>query len=216
MRNENIKNYLLISIFAATLAGISIDLYNTFLDDGLINALGEFKFFTLQSNLLLLLYSGTELFLGKIPKTKLHSFVLGPITAYILLTGTVYLIILEPIYESYGLYKLSSVLMHYVSPSLMFTYWFIAENRRYSFIEVFKWLIYPIAFMIWGLFRAIVFKDYLYPFFDISEYGVAVGLYILLVAMGFAAMIVILIFINNFYLPKLNTKKEKIKVFRRK
>lgn len=215
MKNEKLKKYLLIFIFIVTLTGLSIDIYSRALEQGVVKAFGAFKFFTLQSNLLLLFYSATELFLGKIPKTKLHSFLLGPLTAYILLTGTVYLIILEPIYDLHGLERISSILLHYISPLLMFAYWLITEKRRYRFAEVFKWLIYPIAFMIWGLFRALLFKDYLYPFFDISEYGAAVGIYLLFVAMGFAAMIIMLIIINNYYLPSTKTKKEKIKVIRR-
>lgn len=215
MHKERLKNYLLIFIFLVTLAGISLDIYNRAIDRGLIFAFSAFKFFTIQSNLLLLFYSATELFLKKTPKTKLHNFILGPITAYILLTGIVYLIILEPIYELYGLERLSSVLLHYVSPVLMFTFWIVAEKRRYRFAEAFKWLIYPIVFMIWGLFLALLFNDYLYPFFDISLYGVYVGFYIVLVAMGFAAMIVMLIFINNFYLTNVKTTRQKITIFRR-
>lgn len=197
MNKEKCKNYLLLLIFVVTLAGISLDIYNRAIDRGIIYALFSFKYFTLQSNFLLLIYSATELFMGKIPKNKLHPFILGPITSYILLTGLVYLIILEPIYDLHGLERLSSVLLHYISPVLMFSYWLIAEKRRYHFNEFFKWLIYPIIFMIWGLFLALAFKDYLYPFFDIAEYGAYVGLYLLLVAMGFGVMILLVIFINN-------------------
>ncbi len=197
MNKEKCKNYLLLLIFLVTLAGISLDIYNRAIDRGIIYALFSFKYFTLQSNFLLLIYSATELFMGKIPKNKLHPFILGPITSYILLTGLVYLIILEPIYDLHGLERLSSVLLHYISPVLMFSYWLIAEKRRYHFNEFFKWLIYPIIFMIWGLFLALAFKDYLYPFFDIAEYGAYVGLYLLLVAMGFGVMILLVIFINN-------------------
>ena len=216
MNKDKIKDYLLLFIFAVTLVGISLDIYNRSIAKGLLYALSTFKYFTLQSNFLLLVYSATELFMKKVPKSKLHSYMLGPITAYILLTGIVYLIILEPIYELYGLEKLSSVLMHYVSPVLMFAYWLIAEKRRYHFLETFKWLIYPITFMIWGLFLALVFNDYLYPFFDIAEYGAYVGLYILLVAMGFTSMIILLIFINNFYLTNVKVERQKITVFKRK
>ncbi len=216
MNKENVKNYLLFFIFAVTLAGISLDIYNRTIARGIIYGLSTFKYFTLQSNFLLLIYSATELFMKKVPKSKLHTYMLGPITSYILLTGVVYLVILEPIYELYGLEKFSSVLMHYISPVLMFAYWLIAEKRRYKFSEAFKWLIYPIAFMIWGLLLAIFFSDYLYPFFDIAEYGLYVGLYLLLVAMGFSSMIILLIFINNFYMTDASTQGRKVKPIRGK
>jgi hypothetical protein len=54
--------------------------------------------------------------------------------------------------------------------------------------------------MLWGLLLAFWFEDYLYPFFDIAQYGAFVAIYLVLVAIGFLAMILLLFFINNFYL----------------
>ncbi len=66
--------------------------------------------------------------------------------------------------------------------------------------------------MAWGLYRALVFDDYLYPFFDTQKYGMFVAVYLLMVAIGFSCMILLLIFINNNYLTNKRVAKKVKKV----
>ncbi len=162
-----------------------------------MKGLSDFKFFTLQSNALVLFFAAGRLFVRKVNIQNYIRMAFGPLTSYILLTGIVYLIILEPIYELYGAERVASSILHYVTPPLMFLLWILTENRRYSYSEVFKWLIYPLLFMGWGLFRAFAFNDYLYPFFDLEKYGLYVSAYLFMVALGFSVMILLIIFINN-------------------
>ncbi len=199
---------LLWIILIVTFCGITLDIYNHSPGGNVFKGLSNFKFFTLQANALILIYSFTALFLKKLSDREFFKKALGPITSYIMLTGFVYLIILEPIYELYGMERLSSTLLHYISPPLMFIYWIYTEKRRYSYDEFLRWMTYPMIFMVWGLFRAIVLGDYLYPFFDTSLYGVYVSIYLFLVSVGFSCMILLFIFINNNYLTnKRRTKK---------
>lgn len=201
MTNKGSHSTILLWLaFVASLCGILLDIYNKTVVDGFVQALTTFKYFTLQSNLLVVLVSSGLLFLkeGKV-KTIAKNY-LGAVTSYILLTGIVYLIILEPIYELYGRERIASVLLHYVVPPAVLAYWLLNEKRRYQFKEILKWLCYPVIFMLWGLLLAFWFEDYLYPFFDIAQYGAFVAIYLVLVAIGFLAMILLLFFINNFYL----------------
>jgi hypothetical protein len=147
-------------------------------------------------------YASIVLFSKRLSKRGFVVFMKGPLTSYIALTGLVYLIILEPIYDLDGLERTASVFLHYVVPPLMFLWWISTEERRYSLRELPKWLLYPVLFMVWGLFLAVAKGDYLYPFFDVSKYGMFVTLYLLLVAIGFASLVVLLVFINNFYLKR--------------
>ena len=199
MKNEIIKGVILGLLLAVTLTGISIDIYNNSNGESFFSGFITFKYFTLQSNALVLLYCSLILFSGKSLKSFVAKVATGPLTAYILLTGLVYLIVLEPISDLYGLQRVSSSLLHYVSPVVMLIYWFLFEERRYRYGEFYKWLIYPVIFLMWGLFRAIVLSDYLYPFFDIEAIGGLVVPYIFAVASGFALMSLILIYINNRY-----------------
>lgn len=200
MNRDILKKTLLWAIFTSALIGISLDVYNNSDGGDILKGLSNFKFFTLQSNGLILIYAFVSIFFKRYNSINVFNNTLGPVTSYIVLTGVVYLIILEPIYELYGMERLSSTILHYITPPLMFLFWVLFEERRYSYGEFFRWLIYPLAFMVWGLFRALVFNDYLYPFFDIKKYGLFVSAYLLMVAIGFSCMILLFIFINNNYL----------------
>jgi hypothetical protein len=197
-----VSYYLLWIVFSSAFIGIGIDLYNKFVSGGVLHALSTFKYFTLQSNLLVLIYAFVILFCVRLSKNSFVLFMKGPLTSYIVLTGLVYLIILEPIYDLEGLERIASVFLHYVVPPLMFLWWILSEQRSYSLREVPKWLVYPVLFMVWGLFLALVEGDYLYPFFDVSQYGIYVALYILFVAIGFVSLVVLLIFINIFFIKR--------------
>lgn len=207
MKGDKFKLFILQSLFLVALTGISIDVYNNSEGGTLLSGLSTFKYFSLQSNAMVLLFSAGILFFKNVSQKSWFLYTLGPLTAYILLTGLVYLIILEPIYDLEGLKRVSSVLLHYVTPSLMFAYWFMAETRRYRYGEIFKWLIYPVIFMVWGLMLAIIRNDYLYPFFDTEQYGANVAIYLMLVAIGFSSMIMLIIFINNTFLTEREARR---------
>ena len=202
MKKDRVKQLLLWAILVTAILGISTDVYNNSEGGTLFYGLRTFKYFTLQSNALVLIFSAISLFSMRISQKEWFNYTLGPLTAYIMLTGIVYLIILEPIYDSEGLKRFSSIVLHYITPPLMFAFWIIREKRRYSYNEIFKWLAYPLLFMVWGLFQALVRRDYLYPFFDTSQYGANVAIYLILVAIGFSSMIMVLIFINNTFLTQ--------------
>ncbi len=212
MNRDLIKKTLLWAIFTSALIGISLDVYNNSDGGDILKGLSNFKFFTQQSNGLILIYAFVSIFYKRYNSIKVFNNTLGPVTSYIVLTGVVYLIILEPIYELYGMERLSSSILHYVTPPLMSLFWVLFEERRYSYGEFFWWLIYPLVFMAWGLFRALVFNDYLYPFFDIQKYGLFVSAYLLMVAIGFSCMMLLLIFINNNYLTNRKGVKRMKKV----
>lgn len=207
MKGDNLKLFILRSLLIVALTGISVDVYNNSEGGTFISGLSTFKYFSLQSNAMVMLFSAGTLFCKSISQKSLFRYALGPLTAYLLLTGLVYLIVLEPIYDSVGLKRVSSVLLHYVTPSLMFVYWYMAETRRYPYVEIFKWLIYPVIFMVWGLMLAIFRNDYLYPFFDTEQYGANVAIYLMLVAIGFSSMIMLIIFINNTFLTEREARR---------
>lgn len=202
MKESRIEKILLWMLLISTFSGITLNTINHSDGGDILKGLSDFKFFTLQSNALVLLFAAGLLFAGKESISGKLRFVTGALTSYIMLTGTVYLIILEPIYELYGSERLASSILHYITPPLMFLYWITCEKRRYSYREFIKWLSYPLIFMGWGLFRAFAYKDYLYPFFDLEKYGAFVSVYLLMVAIGFTCMILLIMFINNTYLRR--------------
>ncbi|MCK9628122.1 MAG: Pr6Pr family membrane protein [Bacteroidales bacterium] len=192
MRKNDLKKLILALVLITTAQGIGIDVYVNSLDGGILKGLSIFKYFTLQSNALVLVYSLLALANFRAMSEKVwFKKALTPVTSYIMLTGITFLIILAPTSTAQGLQKVASDLLHYLVPSLMFFYWIVFEERELRYSYVWSWIIYPFIFMFWGLYLAIIKGDYLYPFFDISKLGIMIVPYL-------AGMTVAVILIGSF------------------
>jgi hypothetical protein len=198
MKSLKLKKPVLAIISLLSLSGILIDVYANFLKGGIVASISIFKYFTLQSNFFVFVFSFLALcdfrFVTDKPDFKK---LLSPITSYIFLTGITYLIILAPTSHAVGLQKTASILLHYIVPPLMFLYWLFFEDRKLKYNDIWTWMIYPFLFMLWGLGLAIIKGDYLYPFFDISKLGVLVVPYLMAMALAFASIGLLLVFLNR-------------------
>lgn len=189
---------LLLIIFITTFLGVAIDIYANTVDYNIWKGLSIFKFFTIQSNMLIMLYSFVALTnLNNWQESVFFKNLLSPITSYIMLTGITFAILLAPTSTVQGLHKVASDLLHYLAPPMMFFYWIIFEERKLEYKFTLKWLIYPVLFMIWGLFLAFAFQDYLYPFFDLPKFGNFLYIYLLLMAASTTAISIFLVFVNK-------------------
>ncbi len=198
MQRKDFRQLLLLIIFITTFLGVAIDIYANTIDYSIWKGLSIFKFFTLQSNVLIMIYSFVALTnFKKWPEADFFKKLLSPITSYIMLTGITFAILLAPTSTAQGLHKVASDLLHYLAPPMMFFYWIIFEERKLEYKFTLKWLIYPVLFMIWGLFLAFTFQDYLYPFFDIPKFGGFLYIYLLLMTVSTTAISVFLVFINK-------------------
>ncbi|OFY43381.1 MAG: hypothetical protein A2X18_00055 [Bacteroidetes bacterium GWF2_40_14] len=185
-------------IFITTFLGVAIDIYANTVDYNIWKGLSIFKFFTIQSNMLIMLYSFVALTnLNNWQESVFFKNLLSPITSYIMLTGITFAILLAPTSTVQGLHKVASDLLHYLAPPMMFFYWIIFEERKLEYKFTLKWLIYPVLFMIWGLFLAFAFQDYLYPFFDLPKFGNFLYIYLLLMAASTTAISIFLVFVNK-------------------
>jgi hypothetical protein len=198
MKSVTLKKPVLAIISLISLSGILIDVYANFLKGGIVASISIFKYFTLQSNLFVFVFSFLALcdfrFVTDRPGFKK---LLSPITSYIFLTGVTYLIILAPTSNAAGLQKVATVLLHYCTPPLMFLYWLFFEDRKLKYNDIWAWMIYPFLFMLWGLGLAIIKGDYLYPFFDISKLGILVVPYLMAMALAFALIGFLLVFLKK-------------------
>ncbi len=198
MRRRNFRQLLLSLVFVVTLLGIAIDVYANTIDANIWKGLSIFKFFTIQANTLIMIYSFAALSnIGGYTNTLAFKNLLSPLTSYIVLTGLTFAILLAPTSTAEGLHKVASDILHYLSPPLMFFYWLIFEERELEYKFTANWLIYPVLFMIWGLFLAFTFGDYLYPFFDLQKFGYFLILYLLLMALSVTAIGLFLVFVNK-------------------
>jgi len=179
MRKKDLKKLILALVLITTVQGIGIDIYVNSAEGGIWEGLSIFKYFTLQSNALVMLYALLALInFRSMTEKEWFKRALTPVTSYIMLTGITFLIILAPTSNSQGLQRVASDLLHYLVPSLMFFYWIVFEERELQYSYIWSWIIYPFVFMFWGLYLAIMKEDYLYPFFDINKLGILIVPYL--------------------------------------
>lgn len=146
----------------------------------------SFLFFTIQSNLIVFVWYIISLYTHYTNRTSkyLKPVYKGAMTSYITLTFLVFLTILEPIYQPTGLHLISSVLLHYVVPFLVIVDWVLfEETKSYQYRFIFLWLTYPLGYMVYGLLIALIFEKYLYPFFNISQFGFLIIPFILVLTL---------------------------------
>jgi hypothetical protein len=92
----------------------------------------------------------------------------GCATTAILLVGIVYHFILKDIWEPTGAQWLADVMLHYVTPILALIYWIAyPPTNKVTITELFKWLLYPLAYLLYVLIRGEIVNLYPYPFIDL-------------------------------------------------
>ena len=133
-----------------------------------------FSFFTILTNILVALFLTTSVFrLKKFPfNLFLAKGTLTAITAFIVIVGLVYQIVLRQIWEPTGLQYIIDELLHTIIPLFMLGYWFFNIRKEDLLLKhVFKWLIYPTIYLIFIIVRGYLSGYYPYPFLNIEEIG---------------------------------------------
>ena len=133
-----------------------------------------FSAFTILTNLLVTIYCTKQLVLmrqrKKIDQNKPAT--LTALTVFILIVGIVYHIMLKPIWKPEGLTMLLSEIHHTLIPIGVLLLWIITENKESVEIKkLFKWLIYPIAYISFVLIRGHFSNYYPYPFLNVHALG---------------------------------------------
>ncbi len=138
-----------------------------------------FSYYTILTNILVAC-SFTALFLQS-RSGKVRFFTKpGVLTAtmiYIIVVGMVYNLILRHLWEPQGLQRVVDELLHTVIPLLFVLYWFIAAPKEgIQWKSIFRWLIYPLVYLIIILLLGSMSGFYPYPFIDVSELGYSIAL----------------------------------------
>ncbi|MFT3907826.1 MAG: Pr6Pr family membrane protein [Ferruginibacter sp.] len=129
------------------------------------------SYFTITTNLLvaiccttLLVKPGNQFFSSQ--KT------LTAITAYILVVGIVYNLILRSMWNPTGLQKIVDEILHVVVPLMFLFYWiFFTRKNKLEWTAILPWLIYPLVYLIFILLRGTASGYYPYPFMNVDELG---------------------------------------------
>ena len=130
-----------------------------------------FGFFTILTNILVaLFFTGRDL--GTAVTYELGS--LTAITVYIFIVGIVYQVLLRHLWQPAGLQFVVDELLHSVIPLLTLLFLYRCENKsalRYNQVQ--RWLIYPMAYLIFILVRGYFSGFYPYPFVDVTQIGLS-------------------------------------------
>jgi len=132
------------------------------------------SYYTIQTNLLIAV-AMTSIWL--FPTSNLGRFfsktsVLTAIAVYILIVGLIYATVLKGIWQLTGLFKLTDVLLHELSPVTYLLFWFFVvpkESLRWSLL--FPWAVFPLTYLFYALCRGAYTGDYPYPFVNAAKFG---------------------------------------------
>lgn len=150
-----------------------------------------FSFFTILTNILVALYFSFEV-LRRAPSKSLssHGGALTALTVYITVVGLGYQILLRHIWDPTGLQRIVDELLHSVIPALVILYWYLyAPKSALRYQQLFVWLLYPLAYLIYVLLRGSFSDFYPYPFINLPALGLTA---VLMNSLGFAMVFIAL------------------------
>jgi hypothetical protein len=131
-----------------------------------------FSYFTILTNILVTLYFTSQIFNLKTFKFLKNDSALTAITAFILIVGLVYQVVLRWIWQPTGFQMIIDELLHSVMPVYMLVYWFLYVNAsNLKPRNLFAWLVYPFMYFIFIMIRGHFSNFYPYPFIDVSSIG---------------------------------------------
>ncbi len=133
-----------------------------------------FSFFTILTNILVAL-SFSQLYSKGIsasgplltrPKT------LTATAVYITIVGLIYNVILRFLWAPKGWDRLADEMLHSVIPVFYALFWFFfVPKKDIQWKNIFPWLIYPLLYLGYTLFRGSFVNWYPYPFIDVAKIG---------------------------------------------
>lgn len=172
------------------------------LSRGNFNIVNFFSFFTIESNILaclVLVVSSMKLLKGK--ETYTLEVFRGGATLYMVMTGIIYFFLLSGLEESLQTpIPFVNVVLHYVGPIVMAFDWLIDSGRfKIAFTTGLSWLVFPLVYVGYSLFRGIVVNWYPYPFLNPTDDGYFQVLMVSLIILPFIVALVYLITLSTKY-----------------
>lgn len=149
-----------------------------------------FSFYTILTNILVAICYTTLIRKGKWFSFFSSSKTLTAITVYIVIVGAVYNLILRHIWQPQGLQLIVDELLHSVNPVLflLFRIFFVkkaglkyhevelsihSHGEKIHFMNAFRWLLYPLIYLLYILVRGSFAHWYPYPFVDVDQLGIS-------------------------------------------
>ena len=139
----------------------------------LLATIRYFSYFTILSNIAVALVCswvafGTAARIESLFATRLR----GAAALYIAVTGGIYVTVLRSLWQPQGAQWLADMLLHYVVPLLYLLLWLaFSPKGRLRWSDAMRWLVFPLAYLLWALWRGSWAHEYPYPFLDLAVLG---------------------------------------------
>lgn len=133
-----------------------------------------FSYFTVETNILVALALTIFLLQPQAERFLTGPSVTSAIVVYVIVVGVVYEWLLRHLWHPYGMRLFADMLLHDAVPFLYSLYWLLflpKGSLRWS--DPANWLIYPILFFFYTMFRGAACGIYPYPFINAAELGLA-------------------------------------------
>lgn len=201
------KLYEITGAFASWFALI-LQLYISlhYADSRLTALIKYLSFMTIWTNFLVAFTFTCQLIpsAGRLIRFFKEPAVLGGVLLYIIVVALVYHLVLANIWNPKGLEKIADEFLHSVVPLLYIFYWLLyVKKGNLSFIYCFKWLIYPLIYLVYSMIRGALTGVYPYFFLDASRLGFAVTFRnIAFVTTGYILLGIIIIYADRLLSPK--------------
>ena len=146
-------------------------LVQTFVANGQVWLAGAWRFFayfTLLTNLIVAIVMTGVAFGARVgPRT------LTAVTVYIVIVGLLYHVLLAARWRPEGLQYVGNIMVHYCTPILTTMFWLLcAPKGALKWSDVFGWLIYPAAYLVYYVARGAADGFYAYYFIELPKIGV--------------------------------------------
>ena len=137
-------------------------------DKGLFKPANVFSFFTIQSNILAAFTLLWLEFRRDSVMNRIAIAIRPAVVLYMSMTGIVYAVLLAPVSADVGLTApWVDKVLHVVAPIVVVGDWFLDPPLRAPDVrDIPKWLVFPIAYLVYSLVRGSIADWYPYPFLD--------------------------------------------------
>lgn len=94
------------------------------------------------------------------------------VTLYMCVTAATYVAILQGLWDPQGLQWVADTTLHYLTPALVLLDWLLfTPKRTLRWVYVWPWLVFPLAYGAYSVWRGPHAGFYPYPFLDVSKLG---------------------------------------------
>lgn len=137
-----------------------------------LNAFRYFSYFTILTNLFVVLIVAAPLLPERLGRRLRGPQVKAAGATYISMVALVYWLLLRGQWNPQGLQAVADMLLHAAVPGLYAFYWLaFVEKGLLRWRSAQAWLVYPLVYFAFVLARGVLVDAYPYPFVDVNQLG---------------------------------------------